>query len=83
MHALHLLKNLSGTVETSPSPPSGKFRRIQVSRIQDFALCKVSCQPIAGNPTSPTQESVQATSTQDSALAVRHENNLQDPTQWS
>ncbi len=63
-----------------PVPGQVSSQRSQVSRIQDFALRKVSCQPIAGNPMSPTKESVQAiqaTFTQDSALAVRHEYNPQ------
>ncbi len=40
---------------------------------QDFALSKVSSGSSSKDPTSPTQESFQASSFGDSALAVRHE----------
>jgi hypothetical protein len=48
---------------------SGKLTKESSTRIQDFALCKVSCQLTAGNPTSPAKESIQASSPQDLALA--------------
>ncbi len=66
-------RSLSGTAKTSPSPLSGKLIKESSTRIQDFAFCEVFCQLIAGSPTSPAIESIQATSPQDSALAVCHE----------
>jgi hypothetical protein len=51
--------------------------------VQDFAPREVSCGPIAGNPTGPAQECIQASFVEDSILAVRHEYNPQVPTQRS
>ncbi len=58
-------KNVSSSVETSPSSLLGKPTKESSTRIQGFALHEVSCQSTSGNPPSPAGESIQASPFQD------------------
>jgi hypothetical protein len=81
MQALHLLKKLFWHSGNQSLSLIGDAHQGIYTRIQDFALCKVSCQMIVRNPMSPAKESVQASSPQESALAICNEYNPQVPTQ--
>ncbi len=64
-----------------PLPCQGSSPRSQVQGFKMLPSAKFFCQSIVGNPESPAKESVQASSPQDSALAICHEWDPQVPNQ--
>jgi hypothetical protein len=82
MRALRLLEKFFRCSRNQFLSLVGEAHQGVNTRIQDFALGKVSYQLTAGNPPSLAKAFVQASSPQDYALAVHHVCDPQVPTQW-